>query len=115
MVCNATDLGILGLTKGFCMETETERIKTEVGKAMWSTVLLEAVLLLLTGFYLLIRPALTASVIVMIAGFFALIGGIVDGISAIADKPHHWGWRLTGDIILSLSGVFVLYFRLQAL
>ena len=76
----------------------------------WSTILIEAILLLITGVYLLIRPGLTGTVVVLVVGFFALIGGIIDAFSTAYNKSTFWVLRITGDVILVLTGLFVLLF-----
>jgi uncharacterized membrane protein HdeD (DUF308 family) len=76
----------------------------------WSTILIEAILLLITGVYLLVRPDLTGIVIVFVVGFFALIGGIVDAFSTAYNKTSYWVLRFTGDVILALTGLFILLF-----
>lgn len=48
--------------------------------------------------HLLTRTGLKGNVVTVVIGFFALIGGIVDGISTPSTKPSHWDLRITGDV-----------------
>jgi uncharacterized membrane protein HdeD (DUF308 family) len=70
-------------------------------------VLLEGIISVILGLFLLSAPGATVLVLVQVLGFFWLIGGIFRIVSIFIDSTL-WGWRLVGGILGILAGILVL-------
>jgi uncharacterized membrane protein HdeD (DUF308 family) len=66
------------------------------------------VLTILVGLFLVTSPALTAIALFTLLGAYFVVGGIVDIVSAIAQRGAGWGWRLALGILYVVAGVAVL-------
>lgn len=65
----------------------------------------------ITGLVLLLRPGLSAAVLLIVAGAWALAGGIVLIISSIRARKvaaRAWGWGIAAGVATALFGVLVL-------
>jgi uncharacterized membrane protein HdeD (DUF308 family) len=74
----------------------------------WWLLLLWGVLTILVGLFLVTSPALTAIALFTLLGAYFVVGGIVDIVSAIAQRGAGWGWRLALGILYVVAGVAVL-------
>jgi len=75
---------------------------------LWWLPLVFGICAIVLGGLLLVRPAITALILVVIMGVYWLIEGVVDVILALVHRAPHWGWRLAGGIISALAGLVIL-------
>lgn len=86
--------------------------KDEVHEAIsyaWWVILLWGIATVVIGSYLLIRPGITALLLVQFMGAYWFVGGIFDLFGALTQRvlPQR-GWRLIGAVISILAGLAVL-------
>lgn len=70
----------------------------------WWLVLLEGILFLILGAFLLIRPGITFAVMVQVIAIYWLIAGVVNIVSIFFDSSG-WGWKLFIGIVGILAGL----------
>lgn len=70
--------------------------------------LLAAILLVVTGLLLLIRPLISAEVVTLVMSMFFLIGGLYQFIASIWTHVPGWGWQAFSGVISSLMGILLL-------
>ncbi|MGO9318024.1 MAG: HdeD family acid-resistance protein [Terracidiphilus sp.] len=70
--------------------------------------LLAAILLVITGFLLVIRPLISAEVVTLIMSMFFLIGGLYQFIASIWTHLPGWGWQAFSGVISTLMGILLL-------
>jgi len=70
--------------------------------------LLAAILLMVTGFLLVIRPIISAEVVTLVMSMFFLIGGLYQFIASIWTHLPGWGWQAFSGAISSLMGILLL-------
>jgi uncharacterized membrane protein HdeD (DUF308 family) len=89
------------------MESTSHAIRPQDSWLWWLPLLfgLSAIAL---GLLLLVRPGMTALILVVVMGVYWLIEGVVDVILALVHRAPHWGWRLASGIISALAGLFIL-------
>jgi uncharacterized membrane protein HdeD (DUF308 family) len=73
----------------------------------WWLVLIEGILLILIGIFLLVSPYQTVAAIVWVLGLYWLIRGIIDLVSLIWDRSF-WGWKIFAGILGIVAGWIVL-------
>lgn len=73
----------------------------------WWLVLLEGIAALLIGILLLTEPGATLFTIVVFAGVYWLITGILDLVMLFVDRTQ-WGWKLFNGIIGIVAGIVVV-------
>ena len=73
----------------------------------WWLVLLEGIISVILGLFLLTAPGITLLFLVQVLGFFWLVGGIFRIVSIFIDSSL-WGWKLVGGILGILAGIVVL-------
>ncbi len=86
--------------------TESE-IKYEVSKAPWWSVLLEGVLAIIIGLFLLYEPIATTILLIQILAIFWLLEGIVAVIGALIFTKDG-KWKLLSGILSIFVGVVML-------
>jgi uncharacterized membrane protein HdeD (DUF308 family) len=75
----------------------------------WWITLIEGILALIVGVFLLTNAESTVETLVQILGLFWLVGGILAIVSIfVADTGVHWVWSLIAGIIGILAGILVL-------
>lgn len=70
----------------------------------WWLVLLEGILAVILGGFLLVRPGITFTLIVQVIAIYWLIDGIFRIISIFMDSTQ-WGWKLFTGVIGILAGL----------
>jgi uncharacterized membrane protein HdeD (DUF308 family) len=70
--------------------------------------LLTAILFLVTGFLLLVRPVISAEVATLVLSLFFLIGGLYEFIAALWIHMAGWGWQVFDGILASLMGILLM-------
>jgi uncharacterized membrane protein HdeD (DUF308 family) len=73
----------------------------------WWVVLLEGMIALITGLFLLYQPVITTILLIQILGIFWLAGGIVSVIGALVFPENLW-WKLLSGILSIIAGVVIL-------
>ncbi|MCZ7667374.1 MAG: DUF308 domain-containing protein [Chloroflexi bacterium] len=75
----------------------------------WWQTLIEGILAMIVGFFLLTNTSGAMEALVRIVGIFWLVGGVLAIISIfVADTGIHWGWSLVSGIIGIIAGIVVL-------
>jgi uncharacterized membrane protein HdeD (DUF308 family) len=80
---------------------------------LWWLPLVFGISAILLGGLLLVRPSITAIILVVVMGVFWLIEGVIDVILALVQRAPQWGWRLAGGIISALAGLFILAYPIE--
>lgn len=80
-------------------------------KTSWWVVLLGGIIAILTGLFLLYKPAATTNLLIQILGIYWLAQGIVSFLGAIVYKEEeHRIWKLIAGILSILAGIFLLMY-----
>jgi uncharacterized membrane protein HdeD (DUF308 family) len=87
------------------MTAFTER--TEGMDFPWWLILLEGILGVIIGLFLLTAPGATLFVLIQVLGIFWFVGGIFRIVSIFIDSSL-WGWKLIGGALGILAGIVVL-------
>lgn len=77
----------------------------------WSGFLLEllaAILYVVVGVLMIVRPAAGALSLTLLIGAFFLVGGIFRIVAAAAMRPPNWGWLLVSGIVTLLLGLLIV-------
>ncbi len=90
------------------IDTESE-IKYEVSKAPWWSVLLEGIIAIIIGLFLLYEPIATTTLLVQILAIFWLLEGIVSVIGALIFTKDG-KWKLLSGISSIIVGVVILMY-----
>jgi Uncharacterized conserved protein len=90
------------------IDTESE-IKYEVSKAPWWSVLLEGIIAIIIGLFLLYEPITTTTLLVQILAIFWLLEGIVSVIGALIFTKDG-KWKLLSGISSIIVGVVILMY-----
>ncbi|MEZ4771030.1 MAG: DUF308 domain-containing protein [Caldilineales bacterium] len=69
----------------------------------WWIILVEGILAIILGLFLLVSPVRTAAALTLALGIYWIIIGILDLVSLLRDRTA-WGWRLFIGIIALLAG-----------
>jgi uncharacterized membrane protein HdeD (DUF308 family) len=80
-------------------------------QTQWWGYLLSGIVSILMGWLILSRPVGTILTLVVLVGFYLLIGGIVSIVSsfmAIGEKGSLWGWKLLAGLFSVIVGLIVL-------
>jgi uncharacterized membrane protein HdeD (DUF308 family) len=88
--------------------TESE-IKYEVSKAPWWSVLLEGIIAIIIGLFLLYEPVTTTILLIQILGIFWLVEGIIAVIGALIFSKDG-KWKLLSGILSIVVGVVILMY-----
>ena len=73
----------------------------------WWLVLIEGILLILIGIFLLTRPIATWTSLVWVIGLYWLISGIFNIIKIFFDRSM-WGWKIFAGIVGIIAGYFLV-------
>ena len=79
----------------------------------WWVVLIEGIAAIIIGILLLVRPAITTTVLVQFLGIYWFIVGIIDIVRIFLDSSM-WGWKLFSGIIGILAGIAIIQYPLWA-
>lgn len=77
----------------------------------WWLFLLQGILTIFIGWFLLKSPAITVIQLAIVLGIYLLISGIFDTIGSlfeIGKKDSHWGWRMFGGLLNIMIGLFAI-------
>lgn len=81
----------------------------EVINTPWWVVLLEGVIAIIVGLFLLYQPVITTILLIQILGIFWLAAGIVSVIGALIFPENRW-WKLLSGILSIIAGVVILMY-----
>jgi uncharacterized membrane protein HdeD (DUF308 family) len=84
-------------------------IDLEVLQAPWWVVLLEGIIAIVIGLFLLYEPVATTILLLQILAVFWLAGGIVSVIGALI-FPENRGWNLLSGILSIIAGALILMY-----
>jgi uncharacterized membrane protein HdeD (DUF308 family) len=90
---------------------------SEVGyeplEAPWWVVLLEGVIAILVGLFLLYSPAVTTIFLIQILGIFWLAGGILSVLGAFIFSGNRL-WKLLGGVLSIIAGIVILTYPIYS-
>lgn len=75
----------------------------------WWVILLEGIIAIITGLFLLYQPVVTTILLIQILGIFWLAAGIVSVIGALIFPENRW-WKLFSGILSIIAGVVILMY-----
>ena len=84
-------------------------IELEVLQAPWWVVLLEGIIAIIIGLFLLSKPVVTTILLVQILAIFWLAGGIVSVVGALIFSGNRL-WKLLSGILSIIAGVIILVY-----
>ena len=73
----------------------------------WWLVLLQGIVAVIVGLFLLTAPGATMVFLVLLMGYYWLISGIFSIVSIFIDKTQ-WGWKLFIGILGIIAGIIVI-------
>ncbi|MGA9189547.1 MAG: HdeD family acid-resistance protein [Methanosarcina sp.] len=85
----------------------------EILQVSWWVVLLEGIIAILIGLFLLYRPAVTTIFLLQILGIFWLAEGILSVIGALIFSGHRL-WKLLSGIMSIIAGALILMYPLYS-
>lgn len=75
----------------------------------WWVILLWGIATMIIGVYLLVRPGVTALVLVQFMGAYWFVGGVFDLFGALTQRAlTQRGWRILGAVVNILAGLAIL-------
>ncbi|WP_440947517.1 HdeD family acid-resistance protein [Methanosarcina sp. T3] len=89
--------------------TEYSVVEYEVLSVPWWLVVLEGIITVVIGLFLLFSPVSTTITLVQILGIFWFLGGVISIISLLVDREN-MGWKLLSGVIGILIGVMVFVY-----
>src|SRR5215471_10648501 len=90
------------------MATKTPTAVEEPGSTWW-IVLVEGILSLIFGIFLITAPGSTSVFLITVLGFYWLIRGIFAIVEIfLPNRTTHWGWLLFMGILGIIAGLVVL-------
>jgi uncharacterized membrane protein HdeD (DUF308 family) len=101
-------IGAFALVDGIAAIVEALRYSSGIGRAVRLVV---GALGVVFGLILLLAPVKSALVLVWVIGFWAIVGGLVQTVAALAARAvpgSGWGWSLAAGLATLLFGVLVL-------
>lgn len=83
----------------------------EITSTPWWVIFLGGIIAILTGLFLLFRPAPTTYVLIQILAIYWLAQGVISLLTAFVGKEEeHRVWRLISGILSILAGIFILMY-----
>ena len=87
--------------------TSANAVWVEVKPPPWWLVLIEAILLIVIGIFLLVNPYQTFVSIVWVLGIYWLVRGVFQLVSLFWDR-RMWGWKIFAGILGLIAGWIVI-------
>jgi len=88
-------------------------VGVEVLTTPWWVVLLEGIIAIIAGLFLLYEPVTTTILLIQILGIFWLAGGIVSVIGALIFPENRW-WKLLSGILSIIAGIVILTYPIYS-
>lgn len=85
----------------------------EAMPAPWWLVLLEGIIALIIGLFLIFAPGITTVTLITVLGIFWLFGGIFALVGLIMDRSN-WGWKLLSGVLGILAGLAILAYPIYS-
>jgi uncharacterized membrane protein HdeD (DUF308 family) len=79
----------------------------------WWMVLLEGIVALIIGLFLLFYPGITTTVLITVLGILWLFGGIFALVGLLMNREH-WGWKILSGVLGILAGLAILAYPLYS-
>jgi uncharacterized membrane protein HdeD (DUF308 family) len=79
----------------------------------WWVVLLEGIIAIIVGLFLLYRPAVTTIFLIQILGIFWLAGGIISVLGAFVFSGNR-AWKLLAGILSIIAGIIILTYPIYS-
>ena len=87
--------------------TSANAVWVEVKPPPWWLVLIEAILLIVIGIFLLVNPYQTFVSIIWVLGIYWLVRGVFQLVSLFWDR-RMWGWKIFAGILGLIAGWIVI-------
>ncbi|AKB25239.1 hypothetical protein MSMTP_1770 [Methanosarcina sp. MTP4] len=81
----------------------------EALEAPWWLVILEGIVAIIIGIFLLYSPGITTIVLLRILAIFWLLGGIISIIGVLFNRDD-WFWKLLSGVLSIIAGALVLMY-----
>ena len=94
------------------VDAESE-VGYEILEAPWWVVLLEGVIAIIIGLFLLYRPAVTTIFLLQVLGIFWLAGGILSVLGALVFSGNRL-WKLLTGILGIIAGIVILTYPIYS-
>jgi len=94
------------------VDAESE-VGYEILGAPWWVVLLEGVIAIIIGLFLLYRPAVTTIFLLQVLGIFWLAGGILSVLGALVFSGNRL-WKLLSGILGIIAGIVILTYPIYS-
>jgi uncharacterized membrane protein HdeD (DUF308 family) len=94
------------------VDSESE-VGYEILEVPWWVVLLEGVIAIIVGLFLLYRPAVTTIFLLQILGIFWLAGGILSVLGAFIFSGNRL-WKLLSGILSIIAGIAILMYPIYS-
>jgi uncharacterized membrane protein HdeD (DUF308 family) len=85
------------------------KTKMEVSQAPWWSVLLEGIIAIVVGVFLLHEPIAATIILIQVLGIFWLAGGIISVIGALVFTKNG-KWRLLSGMLSIIAGLVILMY-----
>ncbi|KXK20300.1 MAG: acid-resistance membrane protein [Chloroflexi bacterium OLB15] len=82
----------------------TQDIKSEIQRSWWMW-LVWGIAAVIVGVLLITQPVITGLNIVIFIGFWWIVSGVIDVVTAIINRRGPWGWFIFTGIISVLAGI----------
>ncbi|MGB9929707.1 MAG: HdeD family acid-resistance protein [Methanosarcina sp.] len=89
--------------------TEYTTVTYEEARIPWWIIVLEGIVAVLIGLFLLFSPVATTILLVQILGVFWLLGGIFSIFSLLVDREN-MGWKLLSGLLGIIAGALVFIY-----
>jgi len=89
------------------------KVEFEVLDTPWWVVLLEGIIAIIAGLFLLYSPVVTTILLIQILGIFWLAGGIISILGALIFSGNRW-WKLLSGILGIIAGVAILTYPIYS-
>ena len=87
--------------------TSANTVWVEVKPPPWWLVLIEAILLIVIGIFLLVNPYQTFVSMIWVLGIYWLVRGVFQLVSLFWDR-RMWGWKIFAGILGLIAGWIVI-------
>ncbi len=81
----------------------------EALEAPWWLVILEGIVAIIVGIFLLYQPGITTIVLLRILAIFWLLGGVISIVGLLLNRED-WFWKLLSGVLSIIAGALVLMY-----
>jgi uncharacterized membrane protein HdeD (DUF308 family) len=94
-------------------QIDSDNMGYEIMQVPWWVVILEGIIAILVGLFLLYRPAVTTIFLLQILGIFWLAEGILSVIGALIFSGNRL-WKLLSGVLSIIAGVLILMYPIYS-